>query len=336
MATMKDIALKAGVSIGTVDRVLHNRGRFSDETAKAVRKAVDELGYRPNVMARNLSTSKKCTLAVICPYPEQDSSYWSLSLSGMQQAYENMSIYGLTMDVFHYDRYNPGSFTEAADGLAERDYNGFLIAPLVENPVREFISALDPEVPVLFFDTDLSGTGRKSFLGQDSTLSGRLAAKLMHLLSGESDAEYLVVSPRAENIHLKRRIEGFSDSIPGTVRLLMTEIEAEHRKEKFFSQLDEAVGSGTRGIYVVDASAHYTAEYLAGGKRRLPLIGNDLVEENCEGLKNGLIDFILTQRPFEQGYNGIRLLYRYLMLEEDIPAEMIMPIDIITAENLQR
>jgi LacI family transcriptional regulator len=59
MATMKDIAEAAGISIGTVDRIIHNRGRYSEETAELVRKAMKELNYTPNIHARGLKQTKK-------------------------------------------------------------------------------------------------------------------------------------------------------------------------------------------------------------------------------------------------------------------------------------
>ena len=50
--TIFDVAECAGVSKGTVDRVLHNRGEVSKTSAEKVRKAIEELGYEPNLYAR--------------------------------------------------------------------------------------------------------------------------------------------------------------------------------------------------------------------------------------------------------------------------------------------
>ena len=56
--TLKDIADMAGVSPGTVDRALHNRGRVNQEVAERIRKIARELGYRPNAIAKGLSKRK--------------------------------------------------------------------------------------------------------------------------------------------------------------------------------------------------------------------------------------------------------------------------------------
>ena len=62
---IKDIALKAGVSIGTVDRVLHKRGEVSDGTKVKIQKIIDELDYRPNLLASSLASKKSVLIACL-------------------------------------------------------------------------------------------------------------------------------------------------------------------------------------------------------------------------------------------------------------------------------
>ena len=58
-ARIKDIAALAGVSIGTVDRVLHKRGEVAEKTRAKVEKILEESHYSPNLMARVLKSSKR-------------------------------------------------------------------------------------------------------------------------------------------------------------------------------------------------------------------------------------------------------------------------------------
>ena len=58
MASIKDVARKAGVGVGTVSRVLNSTGYVSDETRKKVENAMEELSYIPNELARNLLSKK--------------------------------------------------------------------------------------------------------------------------------------------------------------------------------------------------------------------------------------------------------------------------------------
>jgi LacI family repressor for deo operon, udp, cdd, tsx, nupC, and nupG len=63
--TMKDVAARAGVSIKTVSRVVNNQGEISDETRQHVQRAIEELGYKPNIVARSLITGKTNTIALL-------------------------------------------------------------------------------------------------------------------------------------------------------------------------------------------------------------------------------------------------------------------------------
>ena len=58
MATIQDVARKAGVSVATVSRVLNNQNVVAKETTIKVEKAINELNYEPSVLGRNLRTSK--------------------------------------------------------------------------------------------------------------------------------------------------------------------------------------------------------------------------------------------------------------------------------------
>ncbi|WP_297079724.1 LacI family DNA-binding transcriptional regulator, partial [uncultured Enterococcus sp.] len=63
--TVKDVAKKAGVATSTVSRVINDHSSISEETKRKVRKVMDELGYVPNVAARNLGKQVSSTIGII-------------------------------------------------------------------------------------------------------------------------------------------------------------------------------------------------------------------------------------------------------------------------------
>lgn len=67
MASIRDVAKKANVAASTVSRVLNNSGYVSDETKLAVKKAMEELDYTPNELARNLFRNKTEIIAMMVP-----------------------------------------------------------------------------------------------------------------------------------------------------------------------------------------------------------------------------------------------------------------------------
>ena len=66
---IKDIALKAQVSTGTVDRVIHNRGRVAEDVKERVLKIIKDLNYEPNLMARMLGSKTPMEGPTISPIP---------------------------------------------------------------------------------------------------------------------------------------------------------------------------------------------------------------------------------------------------------------------------
>lgn len=65
--TVKDVAKKAGVATSTVSRVINNHPSISEETKRKVRKVMDELGYIPNLAARNLGKNTASAIGVVLP-----------------------------------------------------------------------------------------------------------------------------------------------------------------------------------------------------------------------------------------------------------------------------
>ena len=68
MATLKDVARESGLTVGTVSRVLNNRGYISEQTREKVFEVMRQLNYQPNEMARSLSKQKSNTVGVIVPH----------------------------------------------------------------------------------------------------------------------------------------------------------------------------------------------------------------------------------------------------------------------------
>lgn len=84
MATIKDVAREAGLTVGTVSRVLNNRGYISEATRNRVHQVMKELNYQPNEVARSLSKSKTNTIGVIVPHIVHP--YFAKLISNLEKA----------------------------------------------------------------------------------------------------------------------------------------------------------------------------------------------------------------------------------------------------------
>ncbi|MBN1782457.1 substrate-binding domain-containing protein [bacterium] len=339
MTTLQKIAERAGVSIGTVDRVLHNRGRVAPATEARVRKAIDELDYTPNLYARNLKLGKVYTIGIVMPGLDQDGGYWALSAAGMNRALRELAVNRIRGRFFNYDRYAPDSMFEVEQDIRNTDLDGLLIAPVLTDSVTELIRRLPENTPYIFFDSDLPKLNPVSVINQDGFQSGRLAAELMvKILS--PPGTLLVIKTLPDDYHISARCNGFmnyfGDSKKYTVE--MEEADIGEKPGKLKPLLETAMNghSGLKGIFITNALTYQVAKALKklSNESRPALIGYDLIEDNAVCLDHGLIDFIISQRPEMQGYQGIYMMFRHLIIRETVERRIEIPLDIITRENM--
>jgi LacI family transcriptional regulator len=339
MTSIRDIARRARVSIGTVDRVLHNRGRVAKETRVKVLRIISRLDYRPNIYARNLSLGKTFTFGVLMPRLPQDSGYWQLAASGIDRARRELEPYQVRVKYFHFNRYSEKSFTLAARACLGDDLDGLLIAPVLQQAAQEMISREIGNLPYGFFDSTIPGTHSLTSIGQDPFQSGVVAANLMRkIVNPKGDIALVKVIP--DDFHISERVRGFTTAMQEQPDVRLHHYEADSRDPADLSYLlpqrilKESVFLA--GIFVTNAWTHPIAKYFQKqeAEKRVRIIGYDLVRENVRHLRNGIIDFLISQRPEMQGYLGILSLHRSVVLRQKVRKRIRVPLDILTADNL--
>ncbi|MFC1569566.1 LacI family DNA-binding transcriptional regulator [bacterium] len=340
MTTINEIARKAKVSVGTVDRVLHNRGRVSEETRKRVLQIVKDMDYRPNVFARSLSLKKTFTFGILIPLSSQDGRYWELPMSGVQKALDELKLYNVNVIMFHYDKYSEDSFHQACQEIEAtlETLDGLVIAPVLSKASEQFIDRFPDNVPYVFIDSYIPDSHCLSYIGQESFQSGILAAKLMQMRLGGGKVVIFRVLPI--DYHIDDRVKGFQSVMQQNNHFEVLTFNVDPQLDAhIFSQIAEKIfheHNDVAGMFVPSACAHQVADTLVRLDRAndVALIGYDLVEENKKHLKTGAIDFLISQRPAFQGYQGVYSLYRHVILKESVDEKMIVPMDILTQENV--
>ncbi len=338
-ATIKEIAKKARVSIGTVDRVVHDRGRVAPATAARVRKIIRETGYRPNLYASHLSRAKTYHFGILVPLREQDSAFWETSVAGTERAARELQHYRVRVTYFHYDRYAPEQFKRVERKILAAGLDGLLCAPVLHEPVRGLIARLPPNVPYVFINTDLVGLTPLSFIGQDSRRSGLVCGRLLRLLVPvPSSVAAILTVP--DDPHIRTRTDGFQEAFQDGdgVRAREYQLFTPEKRETTVSLLKSILASqpDLAGVFVANVAVHFIADELRklARRRKIFLIGYDLIPSNIEVLRSGAVDFLISQKPERQGYEGVYALYRAVALKEKSRRKLSMPIDIITKENV--
>lgn len=341
MSTIKDVAVRAGVSIGTVDRVLNDRGRVAPATFRRVQNAIRDLDYSPNLTARHLSTAKTYTFGVMMPEVDQDSGYWALPREGISRAANDLTFHNVTARYFSFNRHSLASFEHCCREVLAAELDGVLLAPVLSHSARVFLETLRLErrIPAVLFDSHVEADGRFAFVGQDPFTSGAVAGRLLQILA-RTGTTFIVVTVGTDDYHLARRAEGFHRFFDGdtTVRIRSTELVQENVRtigadltKTLPRDLDEVAG-----IFVTNALSYVVVEYLEtrGVSRHIPLVTYDLIPRNVDYLREGKIDFVISQEPETQGYQALYELYRQVVLRLPPSGMIAMPIELVTRENL--
>jgi len=128
LSGIREIARLAGVSIGTVDRVLHNRGSVSPVSLKKIQAAIKQINYQPNVIARSLVVNKMFRFAAVVPEPDGD-EYWEQTQKGFTTALKDWSHFSITVDLYQFKLHSKNSFTHAANLALQSAPDGIVITP---------------------------------------------------------------------------------------------------------------------------------------------------------------------------------------------------------------
>ena len=338
--TIKEIAKKAKVSIGTVDRVLHKRGRVAKETEKRILDIVKESGYNQNLFASNLANSHKTyRIAVMMPHLEQDSAYWALVKRGIDTASKELQGFNVKIELLCFDRFNGDDFRRVYKTLLSQDFDGIFIAPVISNIAKECCVNQPIEVPFAFFDSDLPEISPLFFIGQNSFQGGVLGGKLLHILVGESK-NVAVTRMLPEGYHINDRVNGFKSYFKQFPSVNVHEFEIDYNgyEKNIFSSCKKMLEKipDLSALFVTNANTHYFAEAMekiAGG-RNIKIVGFDLVEKNRDCLNSGKIDFLISQNPELQAITGLNLLSKRIILKKELEKKHILSLDIFTKENL--
>jgi len=339
LKTIKEIAEIANVSTGTVDRVIHNRDSVSEKTRQKVLKILEENNYQRNMIASTLAKQKKHVIATLIPSTKTKSDFWELPKQGIINAYDAVKDYGFTVKQYYFDQFDENSFINQFNDIVKESPDAVLIAPIFYNQTKKFVKLLSAKkIPYLFININLKGLDNISFIGQDSYQGGAMGAKLMSLFIRDSFQVLIVRKKRKINNHyaIKNRIEGFIGFLKNTKKdIIINQLEIDDNDEKHILIKTLRKTPLIKGVFVPSSFVNIVANYLNDNNLKdINLIGYDINEESSAHVKNGIIDFLITQKSHDQGYKGVKILADYLLLNKIPEAVYNSPIEIITKENI--
>lgn len=335
--TIKDIAEIAGVSKGTVDRVLHKRGKVSQKALEKVNAVLNEIDYKPNLLARSLKNTKEFHICVVLPNYKED-AFWFPSYNGILEAINEFASFGMRIEAFFFKTNDIQSFIEVNKKVLELSPNAVLLTPLFYKETVKIVNNYSASnIIVSKFNNQLEIENTKNFVGQDLFQSGRIAASLMKIITPDNCNIAIIHIDEDYNnsIHMQEKEKGF--------RTYFNELkDANYELTTFSSKntdlqntLNDILVSSKNltGIFVTTSKTYMVAEIIK--EKNIKIIGYDLLDQNIEYLKKNLISFLIHQNPKKQVFLGLTYLVEHLLFNKEIPAKSLIPIDIINAENLE-
>lgn len=311
--TMQQVAELAGVSRGTVDRVLHGRPNVNAVVREKVLRAAEKLGYR----CKKAASAPRHRAAILIP--QWTDTYFNRQvISGIRRAlryiaddsFELLEVPLRTMTSQELVGAIGQQVENGVDGLIVRAEN----TPEVYLAIRQ---ALDKGIRVITYDGDIPDSGRVCFVGQDLMKAGAIAAGVMARLIRYSEHVLVVTGNMRMEVH-KGRVDGFCSHLcelgfPSDAYHIIETNEMHSLTEELVAR---AI-SEDRQIRAVYMSTQPVSGCIAGLRRAgvgsgVHVVCNDLTPAAKRYLKEGTVDFVIGQSFWQESFRAVIAMYQLL------------------------
>lgn len=314
--TIKMIAEACGVSRGTVDRVLNHRGRVSQENIDKINKAVEELGYKPNMLGKALASRKKQMKigVILCSV---GNSFYEELIRGITDAMKENDNYSIDVTFRHMKGYHVKKQLQLMDEL-EESVNCLVLTAIDDMQIADKIHEyMERGIGVFTLNTDISGSDRIAHIGVDVVECGRIACGLIGLMCSEK-ARVMIATGSLSLLEHRERIMGFRRNMDERYPYMeLAEIietqddddEAYRKTLDFFrrSQDIQAVFIGAGGTTGICRALDEL------GLNEIRVVACDMVPEVTRQMKRKRIEAAIDQQPWRQGYQALTMAIRYLV-----------------------
>jgi LacI family transcriptional regulator len=336
--TLKDIAREAGVSLATVDRVLHNRPGVRPDTVRRVKEAIARNAFQPHVAAAELARGRARRFAFVMPsgpnpFMQQIEAYLG-EMSGWLAA-RRLHIELVATDVF-----DPVVLAASLEALSG-DYDGVAVVALDHPGVRAAIDDLvDAGTRVVTLVSDVPSSRRHHYIGIDNIAAGRTAAALVGRLAGQRTGKVAIVAGSQGLRDHAERIFGFNQVMASEFPDLgvLPVLEGRDEDDRSEQLLARMLGrhADIVGLYNVGAGTQGVARALsdAGCDNHVVFVGHDVTALTRRLLLQGVMDAAISQNPGHEARAAVRVLLALARGEPILREQEKIRIDIVMRDNL--
>ena len=322
--TVKSLAQAAGVSRGTVDRVLHNRGAVKPEVALRIKTLAREFGYVPNRAGRALA-AYKTPYKIGVLIPSVGNRFFDDVIVGIKKAAADYADLGLDVIIKEVQGYDIKTHMDGIDSLLKQECHALCLATVDTPEMCDRINALQEQnITVVLFNSDVCGANRLCYVGSDYACAGATCAGMLSMCGGNQHFKILIVTGSKFMLGHNLRIGGFKNElnklqcdyeIADIVESNDSDIRAQEVTLAAFRKHPDincvyVTGAGVQGV---------GAALIALQRDDIIAIAFDEVYTTKELVSEGIIKFIVCQQPERQGYHAVKRAYQALadQLEEE-------------------
>ena len=337
--TLKEIAEMAGVHRSTVDKVIHNRKGVSDEVRERIKKIIEEVDYKPNIIGKALAYQKKpMRIAVVLLKVDALKEI----KAGVEEAYEEYKSFGLEINYYIVDNLDEAEQLNIIKLLRKKDISGMIINPLNSEKIRNEIDNMTKaNIPVVTVNSDIADSSRMCFVGQDAMIAGSVAGKLMGEILG-GHGKVAIVTGLYNLKNLVEREQAFEKVIhngyPGMeiVETVQTEEDKITAFKNTLALLQRE--KDLKGIYVTCGNVGEIAKAVRvmNKENEIKMISFELYPEIVKCVKEGIVNFTIGQDLMGQGYKSVKVIFENLFFHKKPENEYLKTnIDIRLRENIE-
>jgi LacI family transcriptional regulator len=336
-AGIKDIARALNLSIGTVDRALHNRPGVREKTKARVLRMAEQLGYRPNLAAQALKLNRRISIAAILP--KHIAYFFDPLREGIRAA--AAANVGSTVDLeFHdYPRLGAGD-QEAFQFAFESHYDGIIFLPGEARKFEPIIRRLSRDgTAMMCVGSDAPYSDRIGSVAADAYVSGAIAAELLSMKLS-SRASVAVFSGDLYTLDHAEKLRGFAATlaVQSPHLTLLPALESHEQPKEAYRQALALMRSKARpqGLYVSTANSLPVLEALdeLGLLGEVQTITTDLYQALAPLIEQGKVLATMHQRPYTQGKLAYENLVNHLIKGGDKQPVVRLAPHIVLRSNL--
>jgi len=337
--TTKDLAIAAGVSLSTVDRVLNARAGVRPATVDRVQRAIKEINFVRDMSAANLARRKEYKLVFLLP--DHEDEFIDLIQNEIADASQFLTHERTSVSIIHAPANDPHRAAEQLDNLSANEIDGVAIMAPETPQVRDAILRLEARgLAVVAFVSHQPNAEGAYYVGINNEAAGRTVGQLMARFTGQRQGTVLVLTEIMKSRDSQERRLGFDKIMEKYSKRLKVAPSMETygdplRSEKIVRTALQSQ-SPVVGVYLMHHDIFKIMQVVdeLGMAQQIVIICHELTSHTRARLVNGSIDAVINQDVGHLVRSSIRLLRAKITQMSHVESQERIRIEIILRENM--